>query len=91
MNYTELNEDQKYDVREAILEDCDELRWDEIGVRALAKKYTAKDIQELIREANLYPFVSIPEDLVMDWDKFTDDYWKEYPEGYFTWMMKETA
>ena len=88
MNYTDLNEDQKYDVREAILEDCDELRWDEIGVRALAKKYAAKDIQELIREANLYPFVSIPEDLVIDnWDKFMIDHWTDFPNGYWYAMV----
>ena len=94
MNYTELNENRRYSVLEMILTDCDELRWDEIGVHTLAEKYSAKDIQELIREHNPINITSIfyiPEDLVMDWDEFMIDYWKEYPEGYFVWMMKETA
>ena len=39
MNYTELNEDQKYDVMDFILDDCEDLRWDEIGVDELSDKY----------------------------------------------------
>ena len=39
MNYTELNEDQKYDVMDFILDDCEDLRWDEIGVDELSDNY----------------------------------------------------
>ena len=56
MNYTDLNEDQKFDVLEVILEDCDdELKWDDIPVNRadeLARKYPTKYAQELFREAN---------------------------------------
>ena len=103
MNYTELleidadlNEDQKYEyyryeVLEMILQDCEELRWDIPPPNAddLAEIYPAENIQELIREHQSYQY--IPEDLVMDWDKFMIDYWAAYPEGYFLWGMKELA
>ena len=103
MDYTEfleidaeLNEDQKYEyyryeVLEMILEDCEELKvWGGIpNADDLAEIYPAENIQELIREHQSYQY--IPEDLVMDWDKFMIDYWATYPEGYFVWMMKETA
>ena len=89
MNYTELNEYQKSEVLTIILEDCEEMRWEYPNANDLAEMYSTKDIQELIRGHWLNE--ELPEDLVMDWDEFLIDYWKEYPEGYFVWMMKETA
>ena len=86
-----MNEKQKYEVLEIILEDCNELKWDKPpNANELTEKYSTKDIPELIREQYVLPSVSVPEDLVMDWDEFMIDYWKEYPETYFIWMMKET-
>ena len=100
MNYTDLNEDQKAEVRLVILGECsipedlvivdirDADYPQDIDVEELPKKYPTKHMQELFRESNLNDdFGPIPEDLVIDWKEILVDYWTDFPNGYWYAMV----